>query len=80
MVSAGHDLVINSAGGGTNQASQIVAGNTVTLTGTWTNQSEGRVFGNNWLLFYEAAEGRGVHSLDGNDRYRPLGVKGGGKT
>ena len=30
--SAGHNLIINSAGGGINQASQIVAGNTAALS------------------------------------------------
>jgi len=57
-----------------------VAGDTVTLLGTWENQSEGTYFGKNWLLVYEAAKGGGVHSLDGNDRYRPVGVAGGDKA
>ena len=71
LVSAGHNLIINSAGRGINQASQIVAGNTVTLTGIWTNQSEGRYYGQNWLEVFEAAKGKGIHSLDYNDRDRP---------
>ena len=80
IVTAGHDLLIDSARGGINQASTIVAGDTVTLLGTWENQSEGTYFGKNWLLVYEAAKGGGVHSLDGNDRYRPVGVAGGDKA
>jgi hypothetical protein len=79
-VSAGHDLVINSANGGINQASTIVAGNTVTLLGTWENQSEGTYYGKNWLLVYEAADSDGTQSLDGNDRYRPVGVPGGDRS
>jgi filamentous hemagglutinin family protein len=72
VVSAGGDLVINSSGGGINQASEIVAGGTATLTGTWDNQGEGKLFGKNWVVMYEEAEGKNgnTDSLRGNDRYR----------
>ena len=81
IVSAGNDLVINTINGGENQASQIVAGGTVTLTGSWQNVGNGTYFGKNWLLVYQAAEraNGNTDSLNGNDRYRPVGVKGGNK-
>jgi filamentous hemagglutinin family protein len=82
IVSAGNDLVINTINGGQNQASQIVAGGTVSLTGSWQNVGNGTYFGRNWLLVYQEAEHANgdTDSLDHNDRYRPDGVKGGDKN